>query len=130
VPSFTLNVRFKINLAPLKVLTFRYVSKIRNEEKRLIFLVLFLSSAFLQANLLLEALSNCCTYNCVNLSHSIPITFSIPLASTFSVSLGRTNINTLQEPQQKGQEIIAGVTFATAVFAAGFGLLIFLLKRK
>ena len=34
------------------------------------------------------------------------------------------------ETQQKGQEIIAGVAFATAVFAAGLGLLIYLIKRK
>jgi hypothetical protein len=34
------------------------------------------------------------------------------------------------EPQQRGQEIIAGVAFASAVFAAGLGLLIYLIKRK
>jgi len=34
------------------------------------------------------------------------------------------------EPQQKGQEVIAGVAFASAVFAAGLGLLIYLIKRK
>ena len=33
------------------------------------------------------------------------------------------------EPQQRGQ-VIAGVVFASAVFAAGLGLLIYLIKRK
>ena len=34
------------------------------------------------------------------------------------------------EPQQREQEIIVGVTFATAVFAAGLGLLIYLIRKK
>jgi hypothetical protein len=34
------------------------------------------------------------------------------------------------EPQRREQEIIAGVAFASAVFAAGLGLLIYLIKRK
>jgi hypothetical protein len=34
------------------------------------------------------------------------------------------------ETQQRGQEIIAGVAFASVVFAAGLGLLIYLIKRK
>jgi hypothetical protein len=34
------------------------------------------------------------------------------------------------EPQRKNQEVTAGVAFATAVFAAGLGLLFYLIKRK
>ena len=49
---------------------------------------------------------------------------------TASPSPSQEPTSTPYNEQQREQEIIAGVTFAAAVFAAGLGLLIYLIKRK
>jgi hypothetical protein len=49
---------------------------------------------------------------------------------TASPSPSQEPTSTPYNEQQREQEIIVGVTFAAAVFAAGLGLLIYLIKRK